>query len=148
MESKMIKVKVRMKDIDLQNSTNLCIYLKKTRSYLVVEAFNRLHRKGFGDLVIKQIKNLGLYLKCNYSFTTICLPFGVYIAMKKVCQKYGISLNKLINFCLMYILGLVRISKKVRDSILLKREKFDSVVKANYAVYMLIYGYQRRLKKS
>lgn len=147
MESKMIKVKVRIKDFVLQESTNVCIYLKKSRSYMVVDSFNRLHRKGFTDLMVRQIKNLGLVLKSNYSFTTICLPYGVYIAMKKFCKKFSLSLNKLINFCLMYIMRLVRISKKVRDSILLKHEKFDSVVKERYSVFMLIYGYQRRLKK-
>lgn len=147
MESKMIKVKVRIKDIDLQQSTNFCCYLKKSRSYLVVDSFNRLHKKGFTDLLVKQVKNLDLYLKCNYSFSTICLPFGVYIAMKKACRKYGFSLNKLINFCLMYIMRLVRISKKVRDSLLVKHEKYDSVVKERYSVYMLMYGYQKRLKK-
>lgn len=148
MESKMVKVKVRLKNIELQESTNLCIYLKKSRSYLVVDGFNRVHKNVKRDLLKSQIKGLKLYLKSNTSFTTICLPFGIYIAIKKMCSLLACSLNYLVNYCLMYELRLIKINKKVRDSLLVKNEKFDSLVKKRYSVFMLIYGYQKRLRRN
>lgn len=130
----MVRVKVRLKNYFFLELFDVCRYVHKSRSYLCVLGFSKIMKDLKHDFLLPRLRGIkSLTLSHDSTATTICLPLSVYVAVCKLKDQTGFSINVILNFCLDYIVHLIKVSKVFRDYVISKNEKWDSEVKKNYA---------------